>query len=127
MNDANAKIMRKVEETEAFYFCRGLGNFTGQRANSLEEFLQKIKGIDSESLEFHLGRGDFEKWMMFTIGDPQLASDTIMLREQKLTGSNLRNSLSLLVSKRLKELTSSSRVPADKVQMKKKRGVKPKN
>jgi len=119
MNEANAKILRKVGDAEAFYFCRSLGNFTGQKANSLEEFLQKIKGIDAESLEFHLSREDFEKWIRITIDDAQLAGEIGLLREQKLTGDDLRIRISLLVSKRLTELTSTANEPEGKKQAKK--------
>jgi prophage antirepressor-like protein len=37
-----------------------------------EEFLEKAKVVDVKSLEFHLYRGDFEKWLIL-IGMPNLA------------------------------------------------------
>ena len=120
MSEANAKILRNVEDYEAFYFCRNLGNFTGQKANSLEEFLGKIQGIETESLEFHLSREDFEKWIKLAIGDVQLAESIGLLREQKLDGNELRNRISIIVSKRLTELTSTSNNPKRKKQGKKK-------
>ena len=121
MNDPNAKILRRVGDAEAFCFNRTLGIYMGQKANSLEEFLQKIKEIDAESLEFHLSREDFEKWMALTIGDARLAKDIKTLRAQKATtGNDLREHLSLLISKRLKELKSASPPPEAKKQPKKK-------
>jgi len=123
MSNANAKILRKVDDSEAFYFCRTLGNFTGQKANSLEEFLEKTKGIDAESIEFHLVRGDFEKWIKFTIGESKLALAIGRLREQKLPDDDLRNRIFLLVSKRLTELKRTSNVLEDKKQVKKKNSI----
>jgi hypothetical protein len=114
MNETNAKILRNVRDAEAFYFSRAFGSFTGQKANSLEEFFQKIKEVDARCLEFHLTRKDFEKWVEFTIGDFRLASDLRALRRQKLIGENLRKHFSLIVSKRLNELLSLSEISEDK-------------
>src|SRR3990170_1676660 len=123
MNDPNTKILRKVGDAEAFYFYRALGIYTGQKANSLEEFLQKVKEIAAESLEFHLYRGDFEKWIALALGDARLAKDVKTLREQKATtGNDLRERLSLLISKRLKELKSTP-PPEAKKQAKKKTSI----
>ena len=124
MNDPNTKILRKVGDAEAFYFYRALGDFTGQKANSLEELLQKVKEIAAESLEFHLSREDFEKWIVLTLGDARLAKDVKTLRAQKATtGNDLRERLSLLISKRLKELKSASPVQEAKKQTKKKTSI----
>jgi hypothetical protein len=114
MRDTNPKILRKVGDVEAFYFSRAFGSFTGQKANSLEEFLEKIQEVDVKCLEFHLIRRDFEKWMESSIGDFRLASDIRLLRRQELIGEKLRNHFSLVISKRLKELTSLSEISEDK-------------
>lgn len=123
MNEANSRILRKLGNDEAFYFYTDIGNYTGQNASSLEEFLSRIQEIDTKSLEFHLLREDFEKWMSSTIGDAQLAEDIKLLRVQKVAGSSLRNHLSLIVSKRLKELKSASNVLEGKKQTKRKKSV----
>ena len=124
MNDPNTKILRKVGDAEAFYFYRALGIYTGQKANSLEEFLQKVKEIAAESLEFHLYREDFEKWIVLALGDARLAKDVKTLREQKATtGNDLRERLSIIISKRLKELKSTSPPPEAKKQAKKKTSI----
>ena len=124
MNDTNTKILRRVGDAEAFYFYRALGIYTGQKANSLEEFLQKIKEIDAKSFEFHLSREDFEKWIALALGDARLAKDIKTLRAEKATTRNdLRDLLSLLISKRLKELKSTSSLPEAKNQLKKKASI----
>ena len=120
MNDTNSRILRKLGNDEAFYFFTAIGNCTGQSANSLEEFLSRIKEINEKSLEFHLFREDFEKWASSTLGDVQLAKDIAMFRKQKAAGAVSRDRLSSVVSKRLKELRRASLEPAAKKQVKKK-------
>jgi hypothetical protein len=119
--DVNTGILRTVSDTEAFYFCRGLGNFSGKKANSLEDFLGKIQIVDFESLEFHVGRGDFEKWIASTIGYPNLVADLQLVKSEKLTGEALRNRLFSLVSTRIMDLASAPK--ASKGKRKRKQGV----
>jgi len=111
-----SKALRSVQREEAFYFFTSIGNYTGQSAASLEEFLQKTKDIDIKSLEFHLFREDFEKWIAQTIGDNKLAEDIKILRNQKVVGNALRDRLYFVVTKRLKELKSAS-APRERPQL----------
>jgi len=103
-----SRVLRNVLREEAFYFFTSIGNYTGQSAASLEEFLQKIKDVDIKSLEFHLFREDFEKWIAQTLGDNKLAEEIKLLRTQKIVGNALRDRLYFIVSRRLKELKSAS-------------------
>lgn len=105
---SSSKALRNVMREEAFYFFTSIGNYTGQSASSLDEFLQKIKDVNIKSLEFHLFREDFEKWIAQTLGDNRLAEDVKNLRVQKVVGNALRDRLYFLVSRRLKELRSAS-------------------
>jgi len=107
MTSSSLKALRNVNRDEAFYFFTSIGNYTGQSAGSLDEFLQKIKDIDIKSLEFHLFREDFEKWVAQTLGDGRLAEEIKFLRNQKLSGNALRDRLYFTISRRLKELKSS--------------------
>lgn len=56
--------------------------------------------VDIKSLEFHLYRGDFERWIAETLGDKELAEESKDLKSQNLVGNDLRNKLSLILSKR---------------------------
>jgi len=103
-----SKILRTVSREEAFYFFTSIGNYTGQSATSLDEFLLKIKDIDLKSLEFHLYREDFEKWVAQTLGDVKLAQEMKLLRNMKFIGNTLRDRLYFSVSRRLKVLKSAS-------------------
>lgn len=104
MIGVSSRALRNVTRGEAFYFFTSIGNYTGHSASSLDEFLLKIKDIDVKSLEFHLFREDFEKWIAQTLGDVLLSDDIRSLRIQKVTGNALRDRLYLVVSRRLKEL-----------------------
>jgi hypothetical protein len=100
----SSRILGNVTREQAFYFFTSIGNYTGHSAASLDEFLLKIKDVDLKSLEFHLFREDFEKWIAQTLGDMRLSDDIRSLRIQKVTGNALRDRLYLVVSRRLKEL-----------------------
>lgn len=117
---SHSRALRNVLREEAFYFFTSIGNYTGQSAASLEEFLHKIKDIDIKSLEFHLFREDFEKWIDQTLGDDKLAGEIKILRGQKVAGIALRDRLYFIVSRRLKELKSTS-TPAPSTLMPKER------
>lgn len=96
--------LRNESRKEAFYFFTSIGNYTGQNVASLDEFLQRVKDIDIKSLEFHLLREDFEKWISQALGDDRLAEEIKNLRIQNVSGDSLRDRLYFLVSRRLKEL-----------------------
>jgi len=107
MTVSSSGILRNVLREEAFYFFTSIGNYTGQAAASLDEFLQKIKEVNIKSLEFHLYREDFEKWVAQTLGDAKLAEEIKSLRNMKVVGNALRDRLYFVVSRRLKELKSA--------------------
>ena len=95
----NASILRKLPREKAFYFFTSIGNYTGESAASLEEFIGKIKEVSTKSLEFHLYRGDFEKWIAGTLEDKELAQEIRNLQNLNLTGDILRGQLYFIISK----------------------------
>lgn len=102
------KILRTVPREKAFYFFTSIGNYTGTSASSLKEFTEKISEVNVKSLEFHLYRGDFEKWVVEVLQDTELASEIKRLQKLNLTGNNLRDQLNSAFSRRLRRLTSQS-------------------
>jgi len=82
--------LKKVPKENAFYFFTSIGNYIGENASSLEEFLEKVKDIDSKSLEFHIYRGDFEKWIREVWGYKELAEKMSKTEKLKLRGKPLR-------------------------------------
>ena len=107
MNTENVpKSLRTLPREKTFYFFTSIGNYTGVSAASLKEFVERIDEVNVKSLEFHLYRGDFEKWITETLEDKELAGDIRRLQNISLTGDALRNQLSTVVSKRVKRLAS---------------------
>ena len=104
---SSARILRTLSRENAFYFFTSVGNYTGQRAMSLEEFANKIREVKITSLEFHLYRGDFEKWTAEVLEDSELAEKISDLKNLEPVMSALRDQLYLIVSKRLEELKST--------------------
>jgi hypothetical protein len=115
MSVSSSRVLRNVLREQAFYFFTSIGNYTGVSASSMDEFLQKIKDVDIKSLEFHLFREDFEKWISQTLGDDRLAGEIRLVRGQKIVGNALRDRLYFVVSRRLKELRGSSASPSSSV------------
>jgi alpha-amylase len=106
MNIENAaKILRTVPREKAFYFFTSIGNYTGESAASLKEFMEKINSVNLKSLEFHLQRGDFEKWINEVLEDKKLAEEIAKLKKASLTGDGLRHQLYILVWRRYQQLT----------------------
>lgn len=103
-NSSISRILRKVPRENAFYFFTSIGNYTGESAASMEEFVKKVKEVNVKSLEFHLYRGDFEKWVAGTLEDEELAEKVRSLKSLNPTGSSLRDQLYLIVSKRYAKL-----------------------
>lgn len=101
---SSSRTLRKLPRENAFYFFTSIGNYTGVSAASLEEFIEKIKEVNVKSLEFHLYRGDFQKWADETLEDRELAEKIKNLQTLKPVGDALRDQLYFMVSRRFEEL-----------------------
>jgi len=97
------KALSPVPPERAFRFYTGIGQYTDVLAESLEDFLEKLKTIDIKSLEFHASRGDFENWIVGIFGDEELAGNLGKIRESGLTGESLRNRILQAVDERYSE------------------------
>ena len=87
------KSLRTFPREKAFYFFTSIGNYTGVSAASLKEFVERINEVNVKSLEFHLYRGDFEKWIAETLEDKELAAKIENLRSQNYLGAKLKEQL----------------------------------
>jgi hypothetical protein len=105
------KTLRDLPREQAFYFFTSIGNYTGESATSLEDFAKKLLKTNIKSLEFHLYRGDFEKWITGTLEDSALASKVRQLKELKPIGIDLRDRLYLIVSKHCEDLKKPQQPP----------------
>jgi hypothetical protein len=103
--ETSLRALKTVPREKAFYFFTSIGNYTGESAASLKEFIEKINQVNVKSLEFHLYRGDFEKWITEVLEDRKLAEDVGKLQKTNLLADHLRNQLHAIVSKRYQQLT----------------------
>ena len=99
------KVIKTVPREKAFYFFTSIGNYTGESASSLKEFMEKINDANVKSLEFHLYRGDFEKWIAEVLEDKELAEEIRKLQKFNLVGDTLRKQLHTIILGHLKYLT----------------------
>jgi len=100
------KTLKMVKDEEAFYFYEAVGKSTGEKARNLSDFLEKVKAIKSDSLAFHLQRGDFQNWIEKSLGDSKLARKLEKISPADCT--DVRMSICKAVENRLKELQKSS-------------------
>jgi hypothetical protein len=104
MSKSESKTLRALSREKAFYFFTSIGNYAGESAASLEEFAKKILDVKIKSLEFHLYRDDFERWVADALEDNTLAKKIRELKTSKPIGIDLRDRLYLLVSKYYEDL-----------------------
>jgi hypothetical protein len=104
--ETTLRALRVLPREKAFYFFTSIGNYTGESAASLKEFMEKVNRVNAKSLEFHLSRGDFGKWATEVLEDRKLAMDISRLQRSSLSGDSLRSELYLTVSRRYKELVA---------------------
>jgi predicted transcriptional regulator len=76
-----------------FNFYVDIDKPLGFSALSLEEFYRTIKQVGSDSLEFHLYRGDFENWLREVCKDEDLAKSFETSKSEELKGEDLRKAL----------------------------------
>ena len=106
-----SKILRTVPVKEGFHFSTE-GVYTGITAISLFDFLDKLETVDLDSLFFHYQRGDFQKWIMNTLGDTDLAdrielTTRTIFSQQTISMEELRYSLRQIIEKRIAELQAT--------------------
>ena len=106
LRNAASNVLRSVPPQNAFYFYRAIGTPTGAAARNLPDFLGVLNTIDLASLQFHLGRGDFENWVKM-LGDNTLAKQFAGLKEKKMHGEDLRLQLVDVVKARIDTLRKS--------------------
>ena len=96
-------ILAYLPVEKSFHFYIDIGKPLNIHAASLQDFCDKILEINTGSIEFHVNRGDFETWFM-DLGDMELARKTLLVKEQKMFGEELRQKLYEIVKSRCEEL-----------------------
>ncbi|MDI6903988.1 MAG: hypothetical protein QMD13_00620 [Candidatus Bathyarchaeia archaeon] len=101
------RILTYLPIEKSFHFYADIGKPLNVYAASLQDFCDKILKVDVGSVEFHVHRGDFEAWFM-GLSDVELARKTLLIKEQKASGEELRNKLYEIVKNRCEELAKMS-------------------
>jgi hypothetical protein len=104
------EILRYLPAEQSFHFYVDIGKPLNIYAASLGDFCDKILKVDLPSIEFHINRGDFEAWFA-GLGDTELARKTLLVREQKIAGENLRKRLFEIVKNRCEALARMRGTP----------------
>src|SRR5260370_1286264 len=89
MSSRQERILRDVRPEEAFYFFAEVGKPTGTSATSLNDFIEKLRSVEIQSIEFHTGRGDFERWIQM-LGDDTLSGQLAKIREDGPSPDDVR-------------------------------------
>jgi hypothetical protein len=99
----NQHSLRDVPFECGFHFCTDGGYYTGISAFSLCDFIEKLKTIDEQSINFHVKRGDFQKWVKDIFGDDRLAGE---MDHISVLEGNLRQQLIDTVNSHINYLVS---------------------
>ena len=97
------EILSPLPIEKAFHFYYDINQYSGVHADSLKDFVDKIKNVDLKSIEFHIPRKDFECWIS-SLDDIELSKKLGLLRIAGLSGENLRKELYETVNSRYEEL-----------------------
>ena len=97
------QILEYVPLEKSFHFYADVGKPLNVFAANIQDFCDKILKVDMSSIEFHTDRGDFEAWFT-ALGDIELARKTLLIKERKASGEELRNKLCEIVKQRCEEL-----------------------
>jgi len=90
---AALKAFATVPEGTAFHFYFGIDQPSEFTAQSLEQFYRFSKQISVASVEFHLYRGDFGKWLTDVCKEPEISSEFDHVKSADLKGEELRAEL----------------------------------
>src|SRR5205085_3351400 len=74
-----------LSDEESFYF-RGPQGKLNLRAQNTSIFVQLAHGVDDETWEYHLRKGEYSRWFRTCIKDPELADEVAGIEEDQSLG-----------------------------------------
>jgi hypothetical protein len=86
----------RTSQAQAFYFYTQTGQPVISSSRSLGEFLEVVQRVDPSSVQFHIERGDFERWFRW-LGEWSLANQVAGLRGRNFSPQELRTELTVAV------------------------------
>ncbi|HEX9926134.1 MAG TPA: DUF5752 family protein [Anaerolineae bacterium] len=93
-----------LPEAKRFFFHDPNNASFEQTAASLWEFREALEQVPQKSLQYHLQREDFERWLKKTLHDEELTRRISKIRRRNLSNSALRQALLEVVTDRYEEL-----------------------
>ncbi len=87
------KIFSSLPRERTFNFYVNVDKPLGFSASTLAEFYRYVKQVTSDSIEFHLFRGDLENWLREAVNDSELSEVIGGLRTEELKGETLRKEI----------------------------------
>jgi len=97
---AYSYITRDVRGKE-FHFFESWGKPLNIMARNLAEFLEVLRTVSMKSIRYHQSRGDFFRWINYTVGDHVLAKK---IREIEPEDPKIREKLVKFIERRLEKL-----------------------
>jgi len=80
-NRRSARTLRVLAPEDAFHFA-GPAGFIGHTAYSLDQFEELLHVVPKDSIQYHVGRGDFVSWIAHVLEDQKLAEAIGALTER---------------------------------------------
>jgi hypothetical protein len=93
--------IQTVDYEKGFHFFNGSGNYEGETATSLVTFEFILESVNTDSIRYHLSRGDFQRWIREVLYDDALAEKIDGLRTD-VPDQELRSELLSAVNEDLK-------------------------
>lgn len=87
------KAVTPVPEDRQFNFYIAIDKPVNMSVRTVREFQEAMLKVDASSLEFHLGRDDFQNWFSSTIIDEKFAIELADMKAKNLRGEELRRAI----------------------------------
>jgi alpha-amylase len=111
LNDFESRLRTAIlTANEPFLFYTGAGkvHYTGVMAWSLYGFINAVQNVDTKALDFHIGTGDFESWIKFSLKDEELAAKIHQIAASKKKKETLRRAIVAAAKDRYKTLSDKA-------------------
>lgn len=93
-----------LPKSKQFYFHDEQGHYLHRQAANLHELLEALNDLPFGSIQYHLGREDFSRWVRDVLRDYELAHRLQRTAQRDLTDEALRQALVDIVTTRYREL-----------------------
>jgi hypothetical protein len=95
-----------LPESKRFHFYNSSGRYLNRSVANLWEFREALGELPVDSLQYHLKRGDFERWLQDIFHDSELVNRMRKIAHRDLREEALRQALLEAVAERYEELNS---------------------